>query len=92
MIGGRQGEIDFIIQQGNRIIPVEVKSGASGRMKSLHQFIFDKGLNLAVRVYNDQPKLEHLNLKTTQGNAVAYDLLSIPRYLIERLPALLKDL
>lgn len=90
--GGRQGELDFIIQQGNRIIPVEVKAGASGRMKSLHQFMFDKGLNLAIRIYNDQLKLEHLDLKTTQGNAVAYHLLSIPHYLIERLPALLDEI
>jgi len=30
--GGRLGEIDYILQHGNRIVPVEVKSGAAGSM------------------------------------------------------------
>jgi len=42
--GGRMGEIDYIIQHGNRIVPVEVKSGSSGSMKSLHQFMAETPL------------------------------------------------
>jgi predicted AAA+ superfamily ATPase len=37
--GGRLDEIDYIIQHENRIVPIEVKSGAAGSMKSLHQFM-----------------------------------------------------
>lgn len=40
--GGRQGEIDYILQHGSHILPVEVKSGAAGAMKSLHQFMAEK--------------------------------------------------
>ncbi|MBN1902218.1 ATP-binding protein [Candidatus Sumerlaeota bacterium] len=32
-------EVDFLLQKGGGIYPVEVKSGASGRLKSLHLFL-----------------------------------------------------
>jgi len=32
--GGRQGEIDYLIQHGNRIIPIEIKSGTTGALVS----------------------------------------------------------
>jgi predicted AAA+ superfamily ATPase len=32
-------EIDFLAVQQGQVIPVEVKSGASGRLRSLHQFL-----------------------------------------------------
>lgn len=32
-------EVDFIFNIENRIIPVEIKSGSSGRVKSLHLFL-----------------------------------------------------
>jgi len=31
--------VDFVLAHGNKIIPIEVKSGATGRLRSLHQFI-----------------------------------------------------
>jgi predicted AAA+ superfamily ATPase len=33
-----QAEVDYIIQQKSNIIPIEVKSGTTGRLKSLHEF------------------------------------------------------
>lgn len=82
--GGRQGEIDYLIQGGNRIIPVEVKSGSEGSMKSLHQFMFDKKLDTAVRFDTNNFSRADLNIRTTQGDAVRYALFSIPIYLAER--------
>jgi uncharacterized protein len=32
-------EVDYLVQQGEYIIPVEVKSGATGRLRSLHLFL-----------------------------------------------------
>lgn len=81
--GGRAGEIDYIIQHENRIIPIEVKAGSSGSMKSLHQFMSDKGLDFALRCDTNPVSVTNLNLKTTQGDQVSYQLLSIPVYLIE---------
>lgn len=34
-----QAEIDYIIQQKGKVIPVEVKSGTTGRLKSLREFL-----------------------------------------------------
>lgn len=87
--GGRLGEVDYVIQRGNRVVPIEVKAGSAGKMKSLHQFISEKKLDLAVRCYTNQPAFECLSLKTTLGDPVSYQLLSVPHYLIERLPELI---
>ena len=88
--GGRQGEIDYVIQHANRVVPVEVKSGATGSMKSLHMFMAIKHLDFAVRCNTSQPSLEDISVKTTQGQPVSYRLLSIPLYLAERLEGLIE--
>jgi hypothetical protein len=88
--GGRLGEIDYIIQQGNNIIPVEVKSGAAGKMKSLHQFMADKKLSLAIRFNTNSLSVEDLNITTTTGQPVKYRLLSFPLYLAEHTGALIE--
>jgi predicted AAA+ superfamily ATPase len=84
-IGGRQGEIDYIIQHNTSIVPIEIKAGSAGSMKSLHQFMFDKKLGLAVRVDLNHPSVSRIAVKTTLGDTVEYLLLSIPFYLVERL-------
>lgn len=80
--GGRPGEVDFVLQQGGRIVPVELKSGAAGAMKSLHQFVFERGLDLAVRVDSNPPTLMEVDVKTTLGRPVRYRLLCLPHYLL----------
>ena len=67
------------------MVPVEVKSGATGGMKSLHQFVKEKGLDFAVRLHTGRPWLEAVDVKTTLGAPVKYRLLSVPIYLTERL-------
>jgi hypothetical protein len=32
-------EVDYVIQQGNAVIPVEVKSGSGGWLRSMHKFL-----------------------------------------------------
>jgi len=44
-----QNEIDFIIQKGNRIIPIEVKADENTKSKSLSAFCKKFNLNQAVR-------------------------------------------
>jgi predicted AAA+ superfamily ATPase len=34
-----QAEVDYVIQVGDKIIPVEVKSGKTGTLKSLHEYV-----------------------------------------------------
>jgi predicted AAA+ superfamily ATPase len=89
--GGRLGELDYVIQHGSRVIPVEVKSGPAGSMKSLHQFMAEKRLNFAVRFNINQPSVENIKVKTTLGKPVSYLLLSLPVYLTERLDELIEQ-
>ncbi len=89
--GGRLGEIDYIIQHGSRIVPVEVKSGPTGKLKSLHQFMAEKKLTLAVRCNLNLPVVENIQVKTTLGQPVAYRLISVPIYLSEHLPRLIEQ-
>ena len=87
---GANAEIDYVIQHKNQIVPVEVKAGSTGTLKSLHQFMESKKRNLAVRVNSDYPTFGPVQVKTTKGSAVKYSLLSIPFYLIGQLPRLIE--
>lgn len=88
---GANAEIDYVIQHKNQIVPIEVKAGTTGSLKSLHQFMENKKKNLAVRVNSDSPSIGPVQVKTTKGSAVKYSLLSIPFYLIGQLPRLIED-
>jgi len=59
-------EIDFIIQTGDRIVPIEVKAEENVRSKSLAQFIKNntelKGLRISMRGYIDQAWMENIPL------------------------------
>jgi len=87
--GGRPGEIDHLIQHRGRVVPIELKSGSAGAMKSLHQFVHDQGLDLAVRIDRNPPSVQDLDLRTTRGDRVRYRLLSLPIALLGQLDALL---
>ena len=39
---GSQAEIDYLVQQGDHIVPIEVKAGTRGAMQSLHLFMEEK--------------------------------------------------
>lgn len=45
-----QAEVDFVIQCGSQIVPIEVKAGAIGRLKSLQVMMQEKNLSLGLRV------------------------------------------
>lgn len=87
---GRQGEIDYVVQQGRQVVPVEVKAGAAGSMKSLHAFMYAKRLPLAVRFDTNSPSVQDLDVRTTTGEAVQYKLLSLPIYMVEDLPVVVQ--
>ena len=42
-------EVDYLLQKGDRIVPVEVKSGKKGAMKSLGMLMDEKSLPLGLR-------------------------------------------
>lgn len=55
-------EIDYVIQDGNLIVPVEVKSGPGTTLKSLHSFLethkqAEYGIRFSTHNYHDQKTL-----------------------------------
>ena len=70
-------EVDMIYQYGRHIIPVEVKSGKQGSLKSLHQFVERSIHPYAVRFYQGEFSID--NAKTPNGKP--YILMNLPYYL-----------
>ena len=94
---GRAGnaEVDFITQSGQTIVPVEVKAGKSGSLKSLQQFIHQKRVRVGVRFDLNVPSYQHVPHALSQGGEsvpVEFDLLSLPLYMIEELPRIFRDI
>jgi len=54
-------EIDYLIENNGKIIPLEIKSGATGKMRSLHMFIekynVKKGVRISQAEYNDKDRI-----------------------------------
>lgn len=86
---GYNAEIDYVIQHGNNVVPVEVKAGSTGSLKSLHVFMELKNFQNAVRVNADFPSKTNVSVKSRTGKEVHYSLLSIPFYLIGQMGRLL---
>ncbi|MCP4353601.1 MAG: ATP-binding protein [Desulfobacterales bacterium] len=78
-------EVDYVISAGSRIIPVEVKAGKTGRLKSLHQFVKEKHADLSVRINLEQPSVFHETDKVAGRQKPRHTLLSIPFYLVEQI-------
>lgn len=70
-------EIDYLINHKSKIIPVEVKSGSSGKMKSLKIFMSLANSGSAIRFYSG--KFEITNETSTEGKK--FKLLNMPLYL-----------
>jgi len=79
-------EIDFLFPVDGEMIPVEVKSGASGKMRSLHQYIDNSKADFAVRFYAGKVNLEEH--KTIDGKM--FKLLSLPYFLSGKLEEYVK--
>jgi predicted AAA+ superfamily ATPase len=70
-------EVDFVIQYNDLLIPVVVKSGEPGRLRSLHQFMDMAPHAYAVRLYAD--KLAVQQTQTIRGKK--FYLLNLPYFL-----------
>jgi hypothetical protein len=86
---GSSAEIDYIIQYGNTVIPIEVKAGSTGSLKSLHLFMKLKNFGVAIRINSDIPTKTNVEINFHSDGSIKYQLLSIPFYLIGRIYQLL---
>ena len=62
-------EVDFVTTIGSEIVPIEVKAGSTGALRSLHAFLNEKKSRIGIRI-SEHP----LSLRD--------NILSIPFYLI----------
>jgi len=76
-----QAEVDFLIPWNSSVVPVEVKSGKTGALRSLHSFIDASDCDLAVRLYAGKPGWQ--SIETTAGKP--YRLLNLPYFLAARI-------
>lgn len=80
-------EVDYVVSHKGMLIPVEVKAGASGKLRSLHQFVDAAPHDWAVRFYSGKMSVE-------DGRTIAgknYKLINLPFYLAGTLDRILKD-
>ena len=79
---GAAAEIDYLMTRGQRIVPVEVKAGTTGSLRSLHQFLREKQRDFALRFNADSPSLILDSKRLPDGAPIDYHLLSLPLYMI----------
>jgi uncharacterized protein len=75
---GSQAEVDYLHSTDGVVIPVEVKAGKTGRLRSLKQFMDEYNSSLGVRI--SQAPLSY-----------AERILSVPLYAIGQLPRLIRE-
>jgi len=84
-----EAEIDYIYVSGNEIIPVEVKSGSNGSIKSLHSYVIKKQAQRAIRISSGKPVVQQL---TARENKIEheFELINLPFYLLNKIERLLQ--
>jgi len=89
-------EIDYVISYNSGLIPIEVKAGKSGSLRSLHQFILARSPEITVRFDANPPSFnqwEHSAGPNMKGlSKIEYKLLSLPMYMVGEMPRLIADL
>ncbi len=84
---GSSAEVDFIISNDSKLVPIEVKTGHNAHLRSLHSFVNSASDKItAVRVWAQPFSID--DLTTTEGKA--FRLLNIPYYLIGNLLTILE--
>lgn len=80
-------ELDYLLPGSGFPLPVEVKAGASGALKSLHLFLHRAELDFGIRLHAGQVADERHEVKL-DDDRMSYRLLSLPLYLAEAAPGL----
>jgi predicted AAA+ superfamily ATPase len=87
---GAAAEVDYLLQHGSQIVPVEVKAGKTGTLKSLHQLMLERSLPRAIRLNGDRPSQVEVDVLTSQQGRVRYQLVSLPLYMAAEIPRILR--
>jgi len=79
-------EIDYLVQSENRVVPIEVKAGKTGTLKSLQIYVSEKNLNKAIRFNADFPSTVQVDASIKINNGLTkidFELVSLPLYLAQ---------
>lgn len=74
-------EVDYVISKKDNVMPVEVKAGKTGTLKSMHLFMQEKQSKLAIRFNSDKPSLYKEE-----------KILSLPLYLAEQTKKIIENI
>lgn len=75
-------EVDLVYSYSTKLIPIELKSGKAGKLRSLHQFMNECPHVYAIRLLNNNLSIQ--KTKTVDGKE--FLLLNLPYYLAGRIP------
>ena len=75
-------EVDYVIAQGQQVVPVEIKAGKTGTLKSLHRFLLEKHRSFGLRFNGDVPSLMRSATQTADKTRLEFELLSLPLYMV----------
>ncbi len=84
-------EVDYLIECGATVVPVEVKSGTTGALKSLQVFIAEKKVGVALRFNAGMPSVNRLETGIASKPKVPYDLISLPMYMVCQTQRLMRE-
>ncbi|MEA1875495.1 MAG: DUF4143 domain-containing protein, partial [Bacteroidota bacterium] len=73
-------EVDYILPYRGMVIPIEVKAGAIGKLRSLLRYMDEAPHNIAIRIYQS----EYLVQQATTTAGKQFTLLNLPFYMVHR--------
>lgn len=78
-------ELDYLIEHNGHVLPIEVKAGTSGSLKSLHVFVVSKNTSLGIRFNTNSGLREESRAYFMGKGSKEFSLLSLPLYQIGQL-------
>ncbi|MCX6123260.1 MAG: hypothetical protein NTV34_00690, partial [Proteobacteria bacterium] len=89
-------EIDFLVQHDRWLVPIEVKAGTTGSLRSLHQFMMAHNKTpLAIKLCGQPPQLTQRQPSVVTAKGVgtySLKLLSLPLYMTGQLYRVLSEI
>lgn len=82
-----QAEVDFVIRYKSHLLPIEVKTGANSKLRSLHLFMEESKENIALRLWNGPMTSDVI----TRSDGRPFTLYNIPLYYTGHLHTLMQQ-
>lgn len=81
-------EVDFLLPLNGQVVPLEIKAGSSGSLRSLHQYMANHPPGMALRLDLNAPSVQDISttIMSPEGKrTVQYRLYNLPLYLAGRM-------